>query len=261
MANELATKGTDFSTDLMVTLETQREALPKDFNVMRFVQNSLALLNNNDALAKFAKQHGTSQIKQGLLRGAYLGLDALNSEMYLVPYNSTLNFMPSYKGDVKLVKKYSQRPIKDIYAKLVREGDLYEEIIDHGEQSINFKPLPFNDGKIIGAFAVCLYEDGSLIYDSMSLKDLENTRSASKAKNSPAWEKFTGQMYIKTVLHRLCKHIPTDMDAQARAAFESGTEIETDPVEQAKSEIAEAKENREEFEFMDADVEDVPEFG
>lgn len=228
-----------FSLALTTELENQRSALPADFNINRFVQNSVALLNGNDTLMKFAREHGTSQIKAGLMRGAYQGLDALNGEMYLVPYGSTLNFMQSYKGDVKMVKKYSQRPIKDVYAKLVREGDEFEEGVINGEPTINFKPLPFNDGKIIGAFAVCLYVDGGMVYDTMSLKDLENTRSSSKAKNSPAWSKFTGQMYLKTVLHRLCKHLSIDMDANAREAFDAGTEIETDPAEIAKSEIAE----------------------
>ena len=228
-----------FSLALTTELENQRSALPADFNINRFVQNSVALLNGNDTLMKFAREHGTSQIKAGLMRGAYQGLDALNGEMYLVPYGSTSNFMQPYKGDVKMVKKYSQRPIKDVYAKLVREGDEFEEGVINGEPTINFKPLPFNDGKIIGAFAVCLYVDGGMVYDTMSLKDLENTRSSSKAKNSPAWSKFTGQMYLKTVLHRLCKHLSIDMDANAREAFDAGTEIETDPSEIAKSEIAE----------------------
>lgn len=238
MANGVATKDT-FSVALTNDLESQKAALPADFNIPRFVQNSVALLNGNDTLMKFAREHGTSQIKAGLMRGAYQGLDALNGEMYLVPYGSTLNFMQSYKGDVKMVKKYSQRPIKDIYAKLVREGDEFEEGVINGEPTINFKPLPFNDGKIIGAFAVCLYVDGGMVYDTMSLKDLENTRSASKAKNSPAWSKFTGQMYLKTVLHRLCKHLSIDMDANAKEAFDAGTEIETDPAVVSEREIAE----------------------
>ena len=239
MAETAVAKKDTFSTALTAELENQRAALPADFNIQRFVQNSVALLNGNDTLAEFAKKHGTAQIKAGLLRGAYQGLDALNGEMYLVPYGSTLNFMQSYKGDVKMVKKYSQRPIKDIYAKLVREGDEFEEGVINGEPTINFKPLPFNDGKIIGAFAVCLYVDGGMVCDSMSLKDLENTRSASKAKNSPAWTRFTGQMYLKTVLHRLCKHLIIDMDANTKAAFDAGTEIETDPSELAQREIEE----------------------
>ena len=238
MANEVATKDT-FSTMLTTELENNREALPEGFNMQRFVQNGLALLNGNDNLKEFAQKYGTAQIKQGMMRGAFLNLDFLNNEAYLVPYGKTLNFMQSYKGYVKMVKRYSTRPIKDIYAKLVRQGDEFSEGVVNGEPTVNFKPLPFNDGPIIGAFAVCLYQDGGMVYDTMSLKDLENTRSASKAKNSPAWSKFTGQMYLKTVLHRLCKHLSIDMDAQAKQAFDEGTEIETDVQEIAKREIEE----------------------
>lgn len=227
-----------FSVALTETLEENKMALPKDFNSARFVQNAIAVLNENDVVKKFAQEHGTAQIKNAMLKGAYLGLDFVSNEAYLVPYGSTLNFMTSYKGAEKLAKKYSQRPIRDIYAKLVRQGDEFEEVIVNGQQSVNFKPLPFNGNPIIGAFAVCLYEDGGIQYDTMSLEELENTRSSSKAKNSPAWSKFTGEMYKKTVLHRLCKHITIDFDnAQQIEAFNEGTEIETDPKEQAKTDI------------------------
>lgn len=256
MANELATKGVDFSTSLTTELEAQRSALPNDFNVARFVQNSVALLNGNETLANFAKQNGTSQIKQGLLRGAYLGLDALNAECYLVPYGKQLNFMPSYKGMVKMAQKYSTRPIKTIYAKAVREGDEFEEIIDHGEPYVNFKALPFNDKEVIGVFAVCQYVDGGMVYEVMSREAVEACRKSSKAKNSPAWQSYWSEMAKKTVLRRLCKNLPIDMDAKAAAAFDSGLEIETDPVESAKNEIAEAEANSEEFVF---DMNDSPE--
>ena len=109
MPNAMEKKKPDFSTVLTTELETQKAALPNDFNIARFVQNSVALLNGNDTLREFAQANGTAQIKQGLLRGAYLGLDALNAEVYLVPYGKTLTFMPSYKGMVKLAQKYATR--------------------------------------------------------------------------------------------------------------------------------------------------------
>lgn len=239
MANAVTTKQPDFSTALTTELETQKAALPDDFNIPRFVQNSLALLNGNDTLQEFAKANGTAQIKQGLLRGAYLGLDALNAECYLVPYGKTLNFMPSYKGMVKLAQKYSTREIKTIYAKGVREGDEFEEVIDHGEPSINFKALPFNDKPVIGVFAVCQYKDGGMVYEVMSRADVEQCRKSSKAKNSPAWSQFWLEMAKKTVLRRLCKNLSIDMDAKAAEAFDSGLEIETDVKELAKKEIEE----------------------
>ena len=226
----------NFSIVLADKLDSVSDALPKDFNKARFVQNALALVNENPNIAKYGQQ----KIMAGLLKGAYLGLDFYSKECYLVPYGNDLNYQTDYRGAKKLAKKYSIRPIKDIYAKLVHEGDLFEEKIVGGEQSFDFKPKPFNDGKIIGAFAVVLYTDGGMAYDTMSLADLENTRKASKASNSPAWKNFTGEMYKKTVLHRLCKHIELDFENPTQQnMFLSGMEIETDQQKIAENEIAE----------------------
>ena len=226
----------NFSIVLADKLDSVSDALPKDFNKARFVQNALALVNENPNIAKYGQQ----KIMAGLLKGAYLGLDFYSKECYLVPYGNDLNYQTDYRGAKKLAKKYSIRPIKDIYAKLVHEGDLFEEKIIGGEQSFDFKPKPFNDGKIIGAFAVVLYKDGGMAYDTMSLADLENTRKASKASNSPAWKNFTGEMYKKMVLHRLCKHIELDFENPTQQnMFLSGMEIETDQQKIAENEIAE----------------------
>lgn len=226
----------NFSIVLADKLDSVSDALPKDFNKARFVQNALALVNENPNIAKYGQQ----KIMAGLLKGAYLGLDFYSKECYLVPYGNDLNYQTDYRGAKKLAKKYSIRPIKDIYAKLVHDGDLFEEKIIGGEQSFDFKPKPFNDGKIIGAFAVVLYKDGGMAYDTMSLADLENTRKASKASNSPAWKNFTGEMYKKTVLHRLCKHIELDFENPTQQnMFLSGMEIETDQQKIAENEIAE----------------------
>ena len=187
--NEVSTQN-QFSLSLQTALEESRDALPADFNIARFVQNSIALLNGNESLIEFGKKYGTAQIKAGLLTGAYQGLDAFNQEMYLVPYGSKLNYMPSYKGMVKMAIKNSQKPVKSIYAKLVREGDEFEEVIVKGEPSVNFKAIPFSTAPIIGAFAVCLFEDGGAIVETMSEADIEKCRKQSKAKNSPAWSQF-----------------------------------------------------------------------
>ena len=252
MANEVATRDT-FSTMLTTELENNRAALPADFNIARFTQNSLALLNSNDVLKKFAKQYGTAQIKVGLMRGAYLGLDSLNAEMYLVPYGSQLNFMPSYKGMVKLCMRYSTRPIKSIYAKCVREDDFFEETIVSGEPTINFKPVPFSDKPIIGVFGICIFADGGCTYEVMSRDEVEQCRKSSKAQNSPAWKSYWSEMAKKTVLRRLSKSITLDMDAKGFEAMNAGLEIETDVKEQVKNEI-EAEANQIEFDPGEFDV-------
>lgn len=233
---EIATQQKSFSVVLSEKLDSVSDALPSDFNKARFVQNALALVNDNPSIAKY----GQPKIVAGLLKGAYLGLDFYSKECYLIPYGNDLQYQTDYRGAKKLAKKYSIRPIKDIYAKLVREGDTFEEIIVNGEQSINFTPKPFNDGAIIGAFAVCLFADGGIQYDTMSLTDLENTRKQSKASNSPAWKNFTGEMYKKTVLHRLCKNIEIDFENPTQQKeFLEDMEIETDTEKIVEAEIVE----------------------
>ena len=188
------------------------------------------------------------------MRGAYLGLDALNSEMYLVPYGKTLNFMPSYRGMTKLVTKYSVRPVKSIYSKIVRDGDTFEEVIVHGEPSINYSALPFNQGEILGAFAVCLFDDGGIQYEVMSKADIDQCRRSSKAKNSGAGSQWYSEMAKKCVVRRLCKALSMDMDAKAVEAMDSGLEIETDVREQVKNEI---REEANQIEFDPDEFEDI----
>lgn len=250
-ANSEVAENQSFSGCLMENLTRVEDALPKGFNKARFVQNCVALLNDNPQLQKYNR----NQIVSGLLKGSYLGLDFYSKECYLVPYGNQLNYQTDYRGAKKLAKKYSIRPIKDIYAKLIREGDEFEEMILNGEPSFNFKPKFLNDGKIIGAFAVVLYQDGGIGYDVMSLSELENTRKHSKASNSPAWKDFTGEMYKKTVLHRLCKHIELDFENPTqRSLFTAGMEVETDVAEQVRNDI-ESNANKEEFIIDDAIVE------
>lgn len=250
-ANSEVAENQSFSGCLMENLTRVEDALPKGFNKARFVQNCVALLNDNPQLQKYNR----NQIVSGLLKGSYLGLDFYSKECYLVPYGNQLNYQTDYRGAKKLAKKYSIRPIKDIYAKLIREGDEFEEMILNGEPSFNFKPKFLNDGKIIGAFAVVLYQDGGIGYDVMSLSELENTRKHSKASNSPAWKDFTGEMYKKTVLHRLCKHIELDFENPTqRNLFTAGMEVETDVAEQVRNDI-ESNSNKEEFIIDDAIVE------
>lgn len=238
-----------YKDQIIQELEKNRLALPEGTNELRMATNFIALMNGNETLQDFVKKFpsGWAQIKQGMIQLAIQGLDAYAGEGYLIPYKDKLQVLPSHRGAVKMAKRYCTKPIKDIYSKVVREGDNVSIEIVNGEQKLNFKPLPFNDGKIVGAFAVCLYEDGTMIYELMSLKELEVCRSSSKARNSPAWSRFTSEMYRKTVLHRLTKQIPIDMDASAWDLFNSGNEIVTDIKEEVQMEI-EDNANQEEFE-------------
>ena len=211
----LAARQSDLGMVLASELERPNvmEALPRDFNRARFVQNTLALVHDNEQLSKMPQ----SKLVPVLMKGAYLGLDFFNKECYAVPYGQQLQFTPSYKGMVKLAKKFSKRPIKDIYAHIVHDGDEFESGMEDGQEFVKFNPKPFNDGPIVGAFAVAQYQDGGIKVETMSKQQLDAVKRMSKAQSGTAWKFFADQMYQKVVIRRLCKGIDLDMETIEQA--------------------------------------------
>ena len=241
----------DFALALNEKLDSVAGALPKELNKERFIQNCIAVLNDK---ADDFKKYSPQVIMSGLVKGAYLGLDFFQGDCYLIPYGSKLNYQTSYKGEMKLAKKYSTRPIKEIYAKLICEGDEFEEVITNGEQTINFKPKFPHSDKIIGAFAVVTYKDGGMNYDVMTIDELENTRKHSKMKDGNAWKSFTGEMYRKTVIRRLCKYISLDFESvEQQATYTEEVAIDADAKELNEIHI-EAEANT--IDFVDEDTEE-----
>ena len=208
------------ASNLNKLIEAKAAAMPKGFNQTRFLQNCMVVLQDTKDIEKYKP----ISIARTLLKGAFLGLDFFQKECYAIPYGDVLQFQTDYKGETKMAKKYSIRPIKDIYAKVVREGDEFSEEIHAGQQTINFKPLPFNNGKIVGAFAVVLYADGGMEYETMPKDQIEGIReNFSKVKNSLMWTKVPEEAYKKTVLRRLTKKIEKDFGSieQAKTYDES----------------------------------------
>lgn len=246
MANEVVKSFSEALTDKLVAVES---ALPKDFNRERFVQNCLAVMNEKPELAKI----NAAELRQGLMKGAYLGLDFFQKECYLIPYGNSVNFQTDYKGECKFVKRYSIRPVSDIYAKVVREGDFFEEEIREGHPIINFKPVPFNKKDIVGAFAVALYKDGGMDYEVMSTDEINAVRNSySKASMSKAWKCSWDEMAKKTVLRRLCKHIEKDFESvEAAKAWDEGSDSNIATVERSDELVDVFTDNVEDAEFRE----------
>ena len=245
MSNDVSIKGKtevekkmDFDKFLSEKLTDVNDALPENFNKARFVQNTLAFMGTDkgkEIMAKYGNQTVT-----GLLKGAYLGLDFLNKECYLVPFGKELNFMIDYRGAKKLAKKYSIRPITEISAEVVRAEDEFQYWVENGKPMFTFKPKLNSKSDVKGAFAYVLYADGNTLVDYMTLDELEMTRSKSKAKNYGAWKDYTNEMYKKVVLHRLCKQIEIEFDNPSqKESYDEDMAIETDVKEIRKNEVEE----------------------
>ncbi len=216
---------------LMKQIAEKIGAMPEGFNKDRFVLNCITLIR--DMLKDKKKRENLNGISADsialcMIKGAFLGLDFLSGECYAIPYGGEMNFQTDYKGEIKVCKKHSIQPIKDIFAKVVREGDMYDEGVDDGKQNLTFKPIPFNNGKMIGAFAIVTFKDGSMLYESMSAEEIEGVRkNYSKAKDSDAWKNSSGEMYRKTVIRRLSKYIEKDFDkVEQLMAYDEGGGVE-----------------------------------
>jgi len=240
-------------------IDDKRDAMPNNFNKTRFLQNCMTVLQDTKGI----ESCDPTSVARTMLKGAFLGLDFFNKECYAIVYSNQVQFQTDYKGEKKLAKKYSVRPVKDIYAKLVREGDEFREEVKDGQQTIQFNPKPFNDGKILGSFAVALFEDGGLMYEAMSSEEIEATRrNYSKQPNGQAWTKSQGEMYKKTVMRRLCKNIELDFDTIEQAqAFEDSSDFDfnQEPKPQQQSPLNIVDGDYEEVES--AEVEDDPNQG
>lgn len=200
-------------------------ALPNDLNAQRFVQNAIAAVSGNDQLSKYP----VAQLAPAIMRGAMLGLDFFNKEAYLVPYGQQVQFQPSYTGLVKLAKKYGG--VADVKAEIVREGDEFTTRMVDGRQSFEFNPKPFNDGQIVGAFAVATMQDGSLRVERMTKAQLDKVKLMSKAQGGNAWKLFPEEMYKKAVIRRLCKGITIDFENTEQARlFRADDDVRVDAV-------------------------------
>lgn len=229
MTNELVVKEKNFLSDVSAELakrmETELSAIGSNFNTQRFIMNSVEAVRQCKLIDKPVSP---MQVVNGLMKGAYLHLDFFQGECYLIYYRDRgLTFQTDYKGEVKLAKLHSIKPVFEIYAEVVREGDEYEKVTIQSQRYINHKPKRFNNGNIEGAYAVVKYVDGSSDMVEVSVEDIEKIRNTySKAPNSGAWVNRYVEMCKKTVLRLLCKNIQLDFTTEQFEAYQEGGDCE-----------------------------------
>jgi recombination protein RecT len=224
--------------NITMMIQQKQEALPKDFNQTRFIQNCMTVLMDTKGI----EQMDPKSVARTMLKGAFLGLDFFMRECYAIPYGDSLNFQTDYKGEKKLAKKYAINKIRDIYAHVVREDEMFSLEVKDGKRTVDWKQNSFSDLKIVGAFAVVYYEDGNMDVETMSTQEIETIRkNFSKAAQSKAWVHTPEEMYRKTVLRRLLKNVEKDFENQEQAkAFEESADTDmennvvTDKKEQSK---------------------------
>ena len=224
--------------------------LPETTDKQRLALNFVSLLQDKPDLVKF----GAEKLAPLVVRCAKDNLDVLNNEVYIYEgFGGKLTYTPSYKGLRKMAIERSMRPIKDVYAKPIYEGDTVEESFEDGEAKLIYKSDFMKRGKWIGVLAVCVFKDNSEIYELMDMEQINAVKS--KSRNSGAWKDFPIEMAKKSVVRRLCKQITLDFSDKEQAdSFSGADEFIDDPKEQAAKEISE---NANKADFQDEEVIEV----
>lgn len=169
--------------------------------------------------------------------------------VYLIPFRNghngqyELQFILGYRGMMTLARRSGQ--ITTISAEVVRDGDVFE--FEYGIQPIfRHKPMGAQDRNITHAWALAQFKDGGHQLAVMTIGEVNAIRSRSRAKDSGPWKTDFAEMAKKTVVRRLCKFLPLDVqaaeliEAQDRAEFgfdlpdvdstEKGEAVEQKPV-------------------------------
>lgn len=165
-------------------------------------------------LLKLAAQSNPAilQCTRGSLVGALLdaartGLEPDGEKGALVPYKSELRFQPMYRGLIHLAAEAGV--CHDVTAEPVYDGDHFEVLLGT-ERRIDHRPsmtAQRSYGSMIACYAVFRLRDGSIKFDVMTKREIEERRQMSRAKSGP-WNDWPLEMARKTVIKHGLKLLP-----------------------------------------------------
>jgi hypothetical protein len=131
------------------------------------------------------------------------GLSPAKTQCYFIPYGNKATLERSYFGTMKVVKQLST--VKDIYAKIIYEGDEFEaEVVDGRWKFVSHKSSWKNQNNPIeGAYCVIEKTDGEKILTIMTKEEIDV--SWSQSKNKSVQNKFPQEMAKRTIIERAAK--------------------------------------------------------
>jgi len=188
-----------------------QEALPRHIQVNKLIRVVVTQLSANPKLQECTKISLISSI----LESALYGLEPDGKEAALVPFKiknvMTCTFMPMYRGQMKLARRSGE--IALMYAEIVRDVDEFS--MEKGlEPRLIHKPDLKGGGVIIGAYAVYRLKSGEADFVWMNKEQVDKIRGRSKAKDSGPWQTDYEEMAKKTVIKRMLKMTPSEVEKQ-----------------------------------------------
>lgn len=154
-------------------------------------------------------------IYASLITAAQLGLEpgAAKGEGYLVPFKGKCQFIPGYRGLIKLALR--SKAVKSVYAHVVFEHDVFMLDLGTEPRAVHQPALDGERGEIRGVYAVAKLMNDAVDVEWIGLKDLEKIRAdAAKGRggHEGPYKEHTAEMYRKAAIRRLSKRLPMGDD-------------------------------------------------
>lgn len=136
---------------------------------------------------------------------------------YLVPRGGKCILDVSYKGMIKFLTDAGS--VKSMQAHLIHENDDYR-VIQGSKPELHHEPDIIKPGKVIAAYSVATFPDGSTEFLLMRMDELEKVKGISQyTKAGSVWHKWEEEMFKKTVIKRHFKTLPKSERYEAAAAI------------------------------------------
>ena len=189
-----------------------------DLATVRDERNALIWCSNN-SLRRVMVQAG----EVGLQPGSSLG------QCFFINYGGQATFQIGVWGWVELL--YRGGRIKRIDTDVAYEKDvlkitrgLHPDLIHEIDPTLTREKR----GKVLGAYAVALMDDGTQAFTWECEEDLEKAKAASKNPNADVYRLWGDEMRQKTVLKRAAKKWPKGTDAARAVDVEENDDLRAD---------------------------------
>lgn len=238
MSNQVQTQNNErFNIVLDKMVAKGISTFPKGVEAERLKINALMCIAQDNNLSDASKRY-PAKIAQAVYNFVALGLDMLNRECYIIPFikgkgtqneSIDLTIIKDYKGEIKLARKYSVDPIREIFARVVYENDSYH-FDEFGRFIHNFDPFSTERGQKKGAYCTVIYENGVHQTEFVNVEEINKVKGVSRSSSydSSPWKKWEDEMWRKTAIRKAMKNISLDFGSSEtlKAYQESDNDVE-----------------------------------
>jgi len=194
--------------------------IPKHLNAERMVSVLMGVANT-PGLQKCSPM----SLLQSLVQAGQLGLQVNQfNSCFLIPYGKECKLIIGYQGLIQLAKNSGE--LAAVHVEVVYEHDNFvrsETALEH-----SWEPFEDDRGKAVGAYCILELKNGSKQYETMSVKQIEKIRTASKG--GKVWKDHWEEMAKKTVVRRALKKLSLNPEVIQTITESDNAEFDKGPV-------------------------------